>query len=110
LTSLVLLSNELRDWEADSAQGILTLVVRLGYRRGRQLYLLLMMTSLTLPLLFMAQGLLERGWLVLLAAVLVPALLRLTSASREERVQLPKLTGRFMALGGGLYILASLPI
>jgi len=109
LTSLLLLSNELRDWESDREQGIQTLVVRLGYRRGRQLYLLLLSASLLLPLLLVFQGLLPHGWLMLPALLLLPALVRLSRAAQEQRVQLTPLTGRFMALCGGLYILASLP-
>lgn len=109
LTSLLLLSNELRDWESDSEQGILTLAVRLGYARARLLYLLLLGASLLLPLLYALQGFMPNVWLLLPALVLVPALVRLSGAERAERVRLTPLTGRFMAVTGGLYILAWLP-
>ncbi|MCG8035486.1 MAG: prenyltransferase, partial [Candidatus Thiodiazotropha taylori] len=41
LSSLLLLSNELRDYEADREAGIRTLIVRIGYRSGVKLYYLL---------------------------------------------------------------------
>lgn len=107
LTSLLLLSNELRDWESDSQQGIQTLAVRLGYGRARQLYLLLLLASLLLPLLYSALGQLSHGWVMLPALLMVPRLLKLSAADQTGRVPLTPLTGRFMALCGGLYIVAT---
>ncbi|WP_210396599.1 prenyltransferase [Motiliproteus sediminis] len=108
LTALLLLSNELRDWEEDSERGIRTLCVRWGYEVGRSIYLSLLGASLLLPLAMALAGQLERVWLLLPVLLLVPALIRLTRAEAAERIALTPLTGRFMALTGVLYIAASL--
>lgn len=110
LTSLLLLSNELRDWEIDGHQGTATLVVRLGPVSGRRLYVALLILSLVLPLVLgLATDWVMRPWLVLPAWLLVPLLVRTSGAGVVERRLLPPRTGRFMALLGGLYVLALLP-
>ena len=45
LVSLILLSNELRDYEPDSRHGIRTLTVRVGYRASSVLYLVLLASA-----------------------------------------------------------------
>lgn len=110
LTSLLLLSNELRDFEWDRQQGVGTLAVRLGYPRARQLYLALLLASLLLPVVLKVVGVAVQLWWLLPAWLLVPSLIRLSGVSRKRRVALTPMTGRFMALTGGLYIVASLPL
>ncbi len=98
LASLLLLSNELRDLEADRAAGIRTLSVRLGQARAVRLYrLLLAGVYLSALGLYMA-GLLPG---VLALALTLPALwqpLRLLQAPPQRRHALTPLTGRLYAL------------
>ncbi|HHI76486.1 MAG TPA: prenyltransferase, partial [Gammaproteobacteria bacterium] len=98
LASLLLLSNELRDLEADRAAGIRTLSVRLGRDRAVRLYRLLL-AGVYLTALGLYLGGLLPG--VLALALTLPALwqpLRLLQAPPQRRQALTPLTGRLYAL------------
>jgi 1,4-dihydroxy-2-naphthoate octaprenyltransferase len=56
LISLILLTNELRDFEADTRFGIRTLTVRIGYRRSIRLFCALLACAYVSPLLLCRAG------------------------------------------------------
>ena len=104
LVSLLLLSNELRDWENDSRNGIGTLTVRIGYRNSMRLYWLLILTAYLLSLALALSGQLGQVlWLLLPLPLLIPIHRYLRAAQRRE---LTPLTGRFFFLFGLGYMLA----
>ncbi|QEQ97401.1 prenyltransferase [Neptunomonas concharum] len=103
LVSLLLLSNELRDYEADKALGIETLVVKLGYQRGSQLYRLVLLVT---ALLVVALSAYHQAPLILLALLsfgLVPSLLKLLGQPPQARQRLTPGSGRFLMVFGVLY-------
>ncbi len=53
---MLMLSNEIRDYKRDQEWNIKTLTVRLGYKIGKSLYLLLLITSYALILLYVILG------------------------------------------------------
>jgi 1,4-dihydroxy-2-naphthoate polyprenyltransferase len=67
LVSLILLANELRDYEADARHGIRTLSVRVGYRNATILYCCLLLAAYCGPLVLWRIGILPHPWLVYLA-------------------------------------------
>ena len=67
LVSLILLANELRDFEADSRHGIRTLAVRIGYTRAVAIYCVLLACAYAGPALLWRGKILPRPWLVYLA-------------------------------------------
>lgn len=107
LSALLLLSNELRDYEQDRAEGIGTLSARIGYRSAVRLYYLLSVAVYLVSLLLHFQGLLQGIWLLLATALLLWQPLRLLQAPAGERRRLTPLTGRQYALFS-LAFLASL--
>lgn len=104
LSSLLLLSNELRDYEADREAGIRTLIVRIGYRSGVKLYYLLAsLVYLVSAMLYWAEML--PGILMLLvtsAALIGPV--NLLSSPQHQRRRLTPLTGRLYLLFGATYL------
>ncbi|MBF0471038.1 MAG: prenyltransferase, partial [Gammaproteobacteria bacterium] len=97
LASLLLLANELRDFEEDQEQGIATLTVRIGFRHASLLFFMLL-SAIYLSLL----PLYWQGWIAspLLLIVTLPLLLPLLSAVEKQspnRQRLPQLTGRLYA-------------
>lgn len=94
LVSLLLLSNELRDFEDDGRHGIRTLTVRLGYRAGVAIYWALLLLAYGGALLLWAIGLLPAPWLLAPSLLALPAPLRLLHAARQERRPLVPLTAR----------------
>jgi 1,4-dihydroxy-2-naphthoate octaprenyltransferase len=104
LSSLLLLSNELRDYEEDLAAGIKTLCVRLGYKMGVRLYYgLVALIYLTSVLLFQANIL--PGLLLVLVTILVlwkP--FKLLNTQPKQRYRLTPLTGRFYFIFSIAYI------
>jgi 1,4-dihydroxy-2-naphthoate octaprenyltransferase len=105
-SSLLLLSNELRDYESDRAAGIRTLSVRLGYEPAVRLYqsiiALLLVSTLGLGL----GGLIANEVIPLLSLAVLLGPLRLLRAPPAERRHLAPRTGRgFLAYG--LALLAS---
>lgn len=104
LISLLLLSNELRDWEADKNKNIQTLTVRIGYKNSVNLYWTLIGLSYLLAVIFFTLGELHQLlWLLIPLPLLIP-IKRYLSASK--RVQLTPMTGRFFFLFGLAYMLA----
>lgn len=103
LISLLLLSNELRDWETDKALGMSTLTVRIGYPRAVGLYAALIVSAYLLALLLIgAERLHLAGYLLLPLPLLFP-IARLLRAS--ERTALTPMTGRFFLLFGIAWLL-----
>ena len=95
LSSLLLLSNELRDYEEDLAAGIKTLSVRLGYKNGVKLYYwLVALVYLISALLYQAEILPGLG-LLLVTVIVLWQPLKLLNAPQNQRIPLTPLTGRF---------------
>jgi 1,4-dihydroxy-2-naphthoate octaprenyltransferase len=67
LVSLILLANELRDFESDSRHGIRTLAVRIGYSRAVGVYCALLACAYIAPLVLWRAGLFPRPGFVFLA-------------------------------------------
>ena len=108
LISLLLLSNELRDWETDKDKNIQTLTVRIGYKNSVNLYWALIIASYLLAAIFFASGQLHQLlWLLLPLPLLIPiqGYLKATK-NAAKRVQLTPMTGRFFFLFGLAYMLA----
>lgn len=103
LVSQLLLSNELRDFEADKRLNIHTLVVKMGYQNGVKLYQFLLaavaLSVLILAVVFQSVGLL----LALLSFILVPSLLKLLNQPAEARRPLTPSTGRLLMVFGVLF-------
>lgn len=104
LVSLLLLSNELRDWEVDKSNGVETLTVRIGYGKAVRLYWFLVLTSYLLALVLFLLGLLKQPLWLLVPLLLLFPIKHYLSAS--ERQQLTPMTGRFFFLFGIGYMLA----
>jgi 1,4-dihydroxy-2-naphthoate octaprenyltransferase len=109
LISLLLLSNELRDWEVDQQHGVKTLTVRIGYANAMRLYWLLIFISYLLAISFLVMELQQAGltlskllWLLLPLPLLIP-IKKIISA--KQRTQLTPMTGRFFFLFGLAYML-----
>ncbi len=84
---LLMMSNELRDYERDKELGIKTLTVRLGCGFGKALYLGLLMGSYGLTVLYVILGLLPKAsLLVLLTLPLAGVSYRTVSAVKREGV------------------------
>lgn len=105
LTSLLLLSNELRDYERDLCEGQYTLSVRLGYQKGVFLYYLLCGLTIISTLILALQSWLPYAPLLLLSLLALPAPLKLLQAPPKQRLALTPLTGRLQAVYGGLSLL-----
>ncbi|MCX7038337.1 MAG: prenyltransferase [Spirochaetes bacterium] len=88
LVSLILLANELRDFEPDSRHGIRTLAVRIGYRRAAALYFLLLGLAYAGPWVLAAAGLFPRPFLTLAAAPLAvpPSVLLFRPSEMRARI------------------------
>jgi 1,4-dihydroxy-2-naphthoate polyprenyltransferase len=67
LVSLILLTNELRDYEPDGRHAIRTLTVRMGYRAACVLYLALLVLAYMGPWVLSWLGMFRRPWLILCA-------------------------------------------
>ena len=103
LISLLLLSNELRDFDEDTLLGARTLTVRIGYRNSVRLYWSLIAMAYLLVILLSASGQIgQLLWLLLPLPLLIPVK-RLLQAS--ERGRLTPLTGRFFLLFGVAYLM-----
>ena len=95
LSSLLLLSNELRDYEADLAAGIRTLSVRLGYDFGLKLYYWLVALVYLVSVLLFQAGMLPAIWLLPVTVLVLWQPLKLLHAPAHLRTRLTPLTGRF---------------
>lgn len=103
LVSLLLLSNELRDYEADQRDGIGTLSGRIGYRRACQLYVVLLLAAYASAALLWHYGLLPQCWPLLLTLPALVSPLKLLRAEAQPRVKLTPHTGRLLTLFGLVY-------
>ncbi|MCU7807456.1 MAG: prenyltransferase [Candidatus Thiodiazotropha sp. (ex Semelilucina semeliformis)] len=104
LLSLLLLSNELRDYESDRDAGIRTLIVRIGYHSGVRLYyLLISLVYLISAMLYWAQMLPGILMLLVTSVALIGPFNQLDSPNRQ-RHRLTPMTGRFYLLFGATYL------
>jgi len=106
LVALLLLSNELRDFEADSQHGHTTLTVRAGYRFSVRLYLVLLALSYLLSALLLALSLLPGALWLLLSLPLVFKPVRLLNATAQQRMALTPATARLLLGFGVLFCVA----
>lgn len=103
LVSLLLLSNELRDYESDKEQGLKTLTVRAGYERARGLYVALLLLTPLSTLLLWAVDMIPAPWPLLAALPFMLMPLRYLNRPPEERRPLPPATGRLVMIFGLLF-------
>ncbi len=95
LSSLLLLSNELRDYELDLAEGIRTLSVRLGYDIGVKLYYWLAALIYLASVLLHQTGYLNSVVFILITTLALWQPLKLLRKPQKQRISLTPLTGRF---------------
>ncbi|WP_417596586.1 prenyltransferase [Oceanospirillum sp.] len=108
LTSLLLLSNELRDYESDKAVGQNTLTVRIGYKPAVCLYRMMVgLAYLSAIALWLLEVMPFTG-LVLVSVLVLRAPWKLLKASAQDRLMITPLTGRFHAVFGTLLLLSYL--
>ncbi|MCW8886314.1 MAG: prenyltransferase [Motiliproteus sp.] len=103
LTSLLLLSNEIRDYHSDKGQQVATLTVRLGLDSGIRLFWLLVGGCYLICLALYFQGWLMMLWPLILSLLFLPLLKRLMN-NRSLITQLPPRTGAFFLVFGLGYI------
>ncbi len=106
LVSLLLLSNELRDWESDAALGVRTLTVRIGYRYAVALYFAMVMLAFALAFALLDSKLSAHAWVMLAPLAVLLPIVRAMKA--ERRVRLTPLTGRYFFVFGmaWMYVLS----
>ena len=103
LVSLLLLSNEIRDYEADLSEGLYTLTARIGFQPATRIYCALLAAPLLLTLLFFALGWLTHIWLLVLLVPFMALPLRYLWRSAPERTALTPATGRLVMLFGLIF-------
>ena len=100
LVSLILLTNELRDFEADTRYGIRTLTVRMGYPRAVFLYCILLLLAYGSPVLLAKAGLFPRVWYLSLALpFVVPPFLLMGRPARKRTMIVPAVMLHHLAYG-----------
>ncbi len=104
MVSLLLLSNELRDYEGDRKHDIATLSVRIGFRNGVWLFWGLILLAYTLSMGLYAADQLRRPLWLLIPLLLTPILYH--QMQRPDRNGLTPMTGRFFLLFGLAYAIA----
>lgn len=102
-TSLLLLSNELRDYESDREQGIGTLTVRLGYDKAVLLYICLIFAVFALVAFFSLISLMPKGYWVLLSLPFALWPCRFLHCDELKRKKITPLTGRAFLVFGLFY-------
>jgi 1,4-dihydroxy-2-naphthoate polyprenyltransferase len=95
LSSLLLLSNELRDYEEDLAEGIKTLSVRLGYDLGVKLYYWIVALIYFVSAVLFQADIVNHFILIALTLFVLWQPLKLLRAPKPQRELLTILTGRF---------------
>lgn len=103
LISLLLLSNEIRDYEDDMRDRVRTFSTRIGQARAQQLYWLLIFAAVALVLIFAWHGWLNKVALILLPLALLPTLKHHLYANDKRK--LTPLSGRFFLAFGVVYLL-----
>ncbi len=84
---LLMFSNELRDYQRDLEHGVKTAVVRLGFERGKALFIGLITSSYLMILIFVSTDQLPLGTLLTLLTVpMALAAYKSTSKSRKEGI------------------------
>ena len=104
LSSLLLLSNELRDYESDRDAGIRTLIVRIGYHSGVRLYYLLISLVYLISAMLYWAGMLPGILMLLVTSVALIGPLNQLDSPNSQRQKLTPLTGRFYLLFGATYL------
>ena len=104
LSSLLLLSNELRDYEEDLADGIRTLSVRLGYNVGVKLYYWMVALLYFISVLLYQAGILHGVVILLITVFALWQPMKLLRAPRSDRILLAPLTGRFYLIYSLAYL------
>ena len=105
LISLLLLSNEIRDYEIDLGHGTRTFSVRIGLPAARATYWALISSAYALTLSFSLLGWVRIAYLPLLLPSLVFLPLLYRHLYRADRTLLTPLSGRFFLLFGLAYLL-----
>jgi len=108
LISLLLLSNEIRDVQQDTLDGIQTLTVRIGLTFAQKLYWGLIASTFLLIGLYAALGWINIGWLSMPTLLMLPLLK--THLYADKRDRLTPLSARFFLLLGILYLWMVKPI
>ncbi|WP_415888894.1 prenyltransferase [Neptuniibacter sp. SY11_33] len=106
--SLLLLSNELRDFEEDATAGIKTLTVKIGYARASQLYKALLICIYLGCLALSLNGSIPFALVALLSIPFVIKPLKLLALGKESRQPITKATGRSFLIFGICYCSALL--
>ncbi|MFY0677676.1 MAG: prenyltransferase [Neptuniibacter sp.] len=105
-TSLLLLSNEIRDYESDSGAGIKTLTVRMGYERAEKLYLILLAAVYLSAFSVCFLTIHTHAWLVVFSLPVAFLPIKYIPLAPEDRKPVTPLTGKSFLLFGVLYCLA----
>ena len=105
LISLLLLSNEIRDFEHDLAHATRTFSVRIGLPAARAAYWILIAAAYGLTLVFVLNGWLRGNYLVTLLPSLAFLPLLYRHLYSDDRILLTPLSGRFFLLFGLAYLL-----
>ncbi|SMR73167.1 1,4-dihydroxy-2-naphthoate octaprenyltransferase [Marinobacterium sediminicola] len=106
LVSLLLLSNELRDYETDRRDGLQTLAVKIGYQPAVRIYFGLMAAAYLVVALLMALGLLPGAFWLLLSLPLALKPVGLLQAPAGQRGPLTPATARLLLGFGVLFCVA----
>lgn len=104
LSSLLLLSNELRDYEDDLAAGIQTLSVRLGYQLSVKLYYWIVALVYFITALLYQAEILNSFILIPVTLIVLWQPLKLLKAPKSQRTPLTPLTGRFYFIFSAAYL------
>ncbi|HYW83025.1 MAG TPA: prenyltransferase, partial [Spirochaetia bacterium] len=100
LVSLILLTNELRDFEADTRYGIRTLTVRIGYPSAVRVYCLLLLLAYGSPALLALAGLFPHVWYLCLALPFaIPPFLLMGRPARKRTMIVPAVMLHHLAYG-----------
>ena len=100
LVSLILLANELRDYEADVGFGIRTLTVRIGYRPGILLYCILLSAAYASTALLRALGFFPHLHLIFFAIPFaVPPFLMMGRPPQKRKPIIPLVMLHHLAFG-----------
>ncbi len=108
MISLLLLSNEIRDYESDLEDGVYTLTARIGLARAQKFYWLLILGTILAMLLFSALSWLSYPWLLILPLLMLPLLGK--HLYQEDRRKLTPLSGQYFFLLGGVYLIMVQPV
>lgn len=103
LVALLLLSNELRDYESDRAEGLRTLTVRIGYPHAVRLYLVLLAAALLITLGLRLTGFINVIWPLALVMLLVPQPYYLLASPVMKRKALTPATARLLLVFGLIF-------